>query len=374
MNDRENLISLCRRNGYTHAPKEFYLSPNKNEEYKKIYGDSVGYNERFSFPWRGVWGLDVDTLTQEERSKKFKESVNEHSRFDLFGVAYEDGDESAYHMKRMVCPMRNFDSLQQFQDYDYPVINTTSSINKMKIQIKNIHKQGLASYGGLQQTIFETAWSMRSMEELMIDFMTDSVSAEFLLDKITEFACTKMKVFAEAGVDMVMLGDDIGMQESIMMSEEIYRHWLKPRLAKVIDIGKSINPNLIVHYHSDGFMKPFIDDLIEIGVDVLNPVQPECMEFKEIYEEFGNKLSFMGTLGVQSTMPFGTPEDIKKVVFSNLEIVGDKGGLFCIPAHMIEPEVSWRNIDAYINAIDEFNKVNFGIDIPVYNKDFDRTN
>ena len=97
-----------------------------------------------------------------------------------------------------------------------------------------------------------------------------------------------------------------------------------------------------------------IDDLIEAGVEVLNPVQPECMDFAEIHEKYGEKISFNGTLGTQTTMPFGTPEDVKRVVFRNLEIAGEHGGLCCCPTHLLELEVPWENVEAYVHACKEF--------------------
>ena len=188
----------------------------------------------------------------------------------------------------------------------------------------------------------------------MIDMAMDDEKATFLLDKITDFACYRAEKFAEAGVDILGLGDDIGMQESIMMSEDMYRTWLKPRLTKVISAAKNIKPDIIIQYHSCGFITPLISDLIDAGVDVLNPVQPECMDFKEIHAEFGEKISFNGTIGTQTTMPFGTPEQIKEEVTRNLKIAGEKGGLLCCPTHMLEPEVPWENIEAYAKACRTF--------------------
>ena len=97
-------------------------------------------------------------------------------------------------------------------------------------------------------------------------------------------------------------------------------------------------------------MTPFIEDLIDAGIDVLNPVQPECMDFKEIHDAYGDRLSFWGTLGTQTTLPFGTPEEVRELVLRNLKIAGPKGGLLCTPTHLVEPEVPWENMEAYVEA------------------------
>jgi uroporphyrinogen decarboxylase len=97
-----------------------------------------------------------------------------------------------------------------------------------------------------------------------------------------------------------------------------------------------------------------IPHLIDAGIDVLNPVQPECMRFEEIHEKFGNTISFSGTIGTQTTMPFGTTKDVKHEVWKNLDIAGEKGGLFVCPTHLLEPEVPIENIIAYIEACREY--------------------
>ena len=138
------------------------------------------------------------------------------------------------------------------------------------------------------------------------------------------------------------------------MSEELYCDWLKPRLKRVIDAAKAIKPDVLIFYHTCGYVVPFIPHLIEVGIDILNPIQPECMNFEEIYKDFGNKLSFSGTIGTQTTMPFGTPEDVRAQVFKNLNIAGEKGGLLVEPTHVLEPEVPWENIEAFIKACEDF--------------------
>jgi uroporphyrinogen decarboxylase len=231
---------------------------------------------------------------------------------------------------------------------------TKVDFSPLKKQMDEIHEKGLAVFVWQECTIWETAWYLRGMDNLMIDMAMEDEKATWLLDQITEKACYRAEIFAKQGADIIGLGDDIGMQETIMMQEEMYRQWLKPRLKKVIQAAKSVNPEILISYHSCGYIEPFITDLIEIGVDILNPVQPECMDFKEIYEKYGSQISFNGTIGTQQLMPFGTPEEVKNEVKRNLEIAGKKGGLFCCPTHLLEPEVPWENVEAYIEACNNF--------------------
>lgn len=144
--------------------------------------------------------------------------------------------------------------------------------------------------------------------------------------------------------------------EEYQNADNLYCTWLKPRIKKVIDAAKAIKPDIIIFYHTCGFVTPFIPHLIEVGIDVLNPVQPECMDFKEIHTLYGDELSFYGTIGTQSVMPYGNPDDVRREVLKNLKIAGDKGGLFVAPTHVLEPEVPWENILAYVNACKDFTR------------------
>jgi len=150
-------------------------------------------------------------------------------------------------------------------------------------------------------------WRTRR-EALMMDMMSDDDMATLLLDRLTAISAILAQTYAEAGCDILHLGDDIGMQSTPMMSVEMWRTWLKPRLKQVIDAAKSKNERTLIFYHSCGFIEPFIDDLIECGIDILNPIQPESMSFASLHERYADRLSFWGTIGTQTTMPFGTPE------------------------------------------------------------------
>jgi uroporphyrinogen decarboxylase len=109
-----------------------------------------------------------------------------------------------------------------------------------------------------------------------------------------------------------------------------------------------------IFYHSRGHIIPFIDKLIESGVEILNPIQPECMEFNEVHDSFGDRVSFWGTIGTQQLLPYGTREDVRKVTLGRLEKCGTKGGIVIGPTHLVEPEVPWENLTAIGEAISEF--------------------
>ena len=362
MTPRENLSKIYLRKGYKEIPVGFILCDSLQEEFKKRYPEATNYQDHFNFPFRIIvdpgfsWNFDnLDMLPEQTRadwSKYYPDGFTHEYQIDGWGIAQESIPTSM-HMTRMHHPMKNFSSLDEMLMYPLPDF-TRVDFSPLKKQMDDIHDQDLAVFVWQECTIWETAWYLRGMEVLMVDMAMEDEKATWLLDQITDKACYRTEIFARQGADIIGLGDDIGMQDSIMMPIEMYQQWLKPRLKKVIDAAKSANPDVLISYHSCGYIEPFIPDLIEVGVDILNPVQPECMDFKEIHDKYGEQLSFSGTLGTQSLMPFGTPEEIRAEVKRNLDIAGEKGGLFCCPTHLLEPEVPWENIEAYISACKEY--------------------
>lgn len=355
MNQRENLLALLKRQGYRNVPVDFSLCPSLVQEYKNRTEANESYTDYFGMPWKSI----RDRILIDKDNDKFKKYYNFELKpgtiIDIWGIAHEPGSEAAKHMTYMRNPLKSAEDIEEIRAYPFPDYKN-ALFDHQKEQVQDIHKKGLAAVGNMQCTIWETSWYIRSMEELMMDMISEDPKAELILDKITELSIIRAESYVRAGVDILFLGDDIGMQRSIMMSEDIYCTWLKPRLKKVIDASKAINPDLIVFYHSCGFITPLIPHLIEAGIDVLNPVQPECMNFKELHDEYGDRLSFHGTIGTQTTMPFGTPDEVRKEVFRNLEIAGDRGGLFVAPTHLLEPEVPWENIIAYVQACRDFRR------------------
>ena len=282
----------------------------------------------------------------------YPEGFQHDVKFDSWGIAHESSPTSL-HMTKMHHPMKNFQTVNEMMTYPLPDY-TKVDFSPLKNRMDEIHEKGLAVFVWQECTIWETAWYLRTLENLMTDMVMEDEKATWLLNEITDRACYRSEIFAQQGADILGLGDDIGMQKSIMMPLEMYRQWLMPRLIRVIQAAKKTKPDILISYHSCGYIEPFIPDLIEAGVDILNPVQPECMDFKEIHDKYGKRISFSGTIDTQKIMPFGTPEQVRNEVFRNLDIAGEKGGLFCCPTHLIEPEVPWENVEAYINACNEY--------------------
>jgi uroporphyrinogen-III decarboxylase len=200
-------------------------------------------------------------------------------------------------------------------------------------------------------TIFEAAWALRGLEQLILDMVLDPDLANHILDLPYHYHLTAARRLVELGVDMIWTGDDIGSQRDLLISPKMWRQYFKPRMANFIAELKAINPDVKVAYHSDGNIFRIIPDLIEIGVDVLNPIQPACMNPAEVKATFGEKLCFWGSIDEQHTLPFGTPEDVDAEVALRLETLGKGGGLVLAPTHHVQLDTPLENFWAMVNAI-----------------------
>ena len=195
---------------------------------------------------------------------------------------------------------------------------------------------------------------MRGIDNISCDLMDNQDYAEYLLDLFCDVHCFMARRYAEAGVDMVWLSEDMGMQDRLFMSPEMYRRWVKPRTKKVIDAAREVNPNIFIAQHHCGKVDELIPDFIEIGTNALNPIQPECMDPLDIKRRYGDVLTLWGTVGAQSVLPFGTPDEVRQTVRDNIRNLGYNGGFWIAPSQILEPEVPWENIEAFFEAVEEF--------------------
>lgn len=200
-------------------------------------------------------------------------------------------------------------------------------------------------------TIFEAAWALRGMETLMMDLVAEPDLAQAILDIPYQYHLTAAKKLVEMGVDAIWVGDDIGAQHAMAISPELWRNIFKPMWAEYFGQLKRINPNLKIMYHSDGVINPVIPDLIEVGLDVLNPIQPASMDPAALKTEFGDQLCFWGSIDEQHTLPFGTPEDVRQEVLTRLETIGKDGGLILGPTHHVQLDTPLENFWAMHETI-----------------------
>lgn len=213
------------------------------------------------------------------------------------------------------------------------------------------HKDEYWLVGSAVTTIFESAWALRGLEQLMADFIEDPDLADAILDIPYQYHLEVAETLARTGVDMVWLGDDVGHQTGMIMSPRHWRRFLKPRMAHIVERVKAVNPAVKVAYHTDGCVYAIIPELIEIGIDVLNPVQPAAMDPVRLKREYGKDLCFWGSIDEQHTLPFGTPDEVRQEVLQRVRSVGRDGGLILAPTHHLQLDTPLTNFMAMLEAV-----------------------
>lgn len=195
--------------------------------------------------------------------------------------------------------------------------------------------------------LFERAWSLTGMEELMVWMLTEPAFVHELMDRITSYNIAVIDAAADiGGIDCVHLGDDWGSQHGPLISPDTWREFIKPRFKKTCDAIKA--HGLSVSLHCCGNVERLMPDIIECGVDVFDPFQPEAMDIWKLHREFGDRIAFWGGLSVQSTFPYGAPGDVRREGERLIREMGRNGGYILAPSHALTGDVPPQNIAAFI--------------------------
>lgn len=365
MNPRERFLSAIRRHSVDKIPKHAFWTQEIKEKVKEKTGceDPDEYFEievknvtNTCFNFNPDFNVYFNNLEEDGREKKrnwdeWDEKKHGTKTIDEWGVYRDFGD--FYHFNKMTHSMADLETVTDLKKWPWPVLNDEDYFSDVKHKTKILKNKNIATVG-YYNCIFEQAWYIRGMKNLFMDFYYNKKFAEYLLDKITEIDTMAAIKLTEVGVDIYYTGDDVATQLDMMMSVDMWRKWIKPRTKSIIDTVKKINPDALIWYHSDGNNYKILRDLVEIGCDVLHPIQPECMDPVKVSKELGDQVSFWGTIGTQSLMPFGTPEEIKDEVKRIIhEFDAFNGGLIIAPTHFLEPDVPWENIIAFFEAVKE---------------------
>lgn len=198
-------------------------------------------------------------------------------------------------------------------------------------------------------TLFERLWMLRGFENMLLDPYTNTEDFEKLRDRIVEFNISRIEQWLDLGVDGIYLSDDWGTQRGLLMNPDDWRKYYKPAYKKMF--RKIRDGGAHVWMHLCGDITLILPDLIEIGLNVLNPIQPQAMDVDKLAKEFGGKVCFNGGVDVQGTLVNGSPEDVKNEVYKLVEIFGKyQGGYIGSTSHSIMPETPLDNVKAMFEA------------------------
>lgn len=254
-------------------------------------------------------------------------------------------------------PLARARSLEDLQSFPFPDLSAPYQVEGLAQQVRGLHARGLAAGGNLPHLggeLFEAAWRLRGLENFLFDLIERPTWAHYLLDRLSDLARRNAEALARVGVDVLALDDDVGMPRTMMISPKTWREFFKPRLAKIIGAARAQKPDLRILYHSDGYFEPIIGDLAEIGVDAINPVQPDHMDAARIRKRFGRKPALWGTVGRQTTFSFGRPREIRQEVKHRIRTLGRAGLILCPAYDVDEPDIPWANVRAFLEAVQEY--------------------
>ncbi|MGE5614905.1 MAG: uroporphyrinogen decarboxylase family protein [Bacillota bacterium] len=246
---------------------------------------------------------------------------------------------------------KKYDSVEEIEaNYTWPEPVIPAEVKGLREKAKKLFEENEYALVGdiVNSGIWERSQNVRGFQQLLIDIMINKDIAHYVLRKMTDHQKARMQQYLAAVgeyLDVVFVGDDLAMSQGTVMSLEVFREMVKPYLKEYYAFIKERAPRAKLMYHSCGSIIPFIDDLIEIGVDILNPIQVNAagMDTKALKERFGSRIVFWGAIDAHEVMPKGTTEDVKREVKRRINDLGPEGYVLC-ENHNIQADVPVENV------------------------------
>ena len=312
--------------------------------------------ERLQSDVRGVH--DREPASIREKNQK-REPGSPY--FNSWGVGSVEGDPGTWFPA--IHPLADTHSIEDLESYPWPNMDDPTRVAHVTAEAQKLADENKYAILATPWLAFplERAYAMQRMDRFMSNLGRYPDFARALLTKIAERCKTLMGHFLrESGdhIDMIKIGDDLGMQNSLLMSPKMYREIVKPIHADYISFIKS-RTKAKLFFHTDGDVFPLIPDFIEMGVDILNPLQTSAgkmSNLEELKRQFGKNLVFCGAIDTHRILPFGTPEEVRAEVKRIIEILGKDGGYMLSSVHTILPDVPPENILAMVDAALEFGR------------------
>ncbi len=281
---------------------------------------------------------------------------------DDWGISWRMPKENGRYFDLCGHPLAGDIEIPELEKYPWPDPRESSVTANFPARIADLGVNG--GYGlvlnGFTSGIFEMGLRLRGFEQFFMDIYINPGLTDALLDKLVELKCAYWERTLGLFGDKILVAveaDDLGTQNSQLISPEIYRKILKPRHKEIITFIKKKAPHVKVFLHSCGAVRPLIPDFIEAGVDILNPVQVAAkdMEPKALKKDFGDCITFWGgAVDTQKTLPSGTPEEVKNEVKRRIEDLAPSGGFVFNAIHNIQADVPPQNIEAMFEALSQY--------------------
>lgn len=342
MNSKERVYSSLNFKKPDRVPRFIWLSNRIIKEQKLQTGKSL--SDIFL-----EWGNDILqswVSINREMTRLLDDDIEYIDEWGITWKAKRDYNNAVIHPLKD----KNTDYIKSYHMPDPYLKSRYRELDFLLKRYGNTHFIG----ADLSGSIFEPAYHLRGMPELMIDFAECNECLDILLDKLTLFSIMVSAVCVKKGVDWIWLGDDVGTQRNMLISPDLWRRYLKPRLKKIIDSIRRQKKDVFICYHSCGSIYPIIEDLVEIGINLLNPIQEGAygMDQIEIKNIYGNKISMMCGLDTQNFLINASPEQVRLETRNKINQLGYNGGYIFAASHHIQADTPRENILSMLNELD----------------------
>jgi uroporphyrinogen decarboxylase len=365
MNSKERVLRALRKKegNPDRIPVQFDLCRQHTETFGKKLGIrpdyALSYYEDLTYrisanEIRTRMGSDIVVVGGTVSAGYKPEIVKDDITLNEFGMHMKP---TSLYVEVVKCPLEGANTLSDIENYKFPDAFAPGRFDKAKRDIDRFGSNYFV-IGDVEISLFEMAWHLTGLEKYMVGMLCEEPWIELLNDRVEEWSTGLALQLVRAGVDSIWFGEDLGSQTSTLISPEDWRIRFKPRHRRMIEKLRQVNPAITVIMHSDGAVAPLIDDFIEIGVDVYNPVQPNVpgSDPQELKEKYGEKICFFGGIDQQSLLPSGDMKMIRQQIKERSAILGKNRGYLLAPAHILQPDVSPETIEAMIQAATEFGK------------------
>ena len=274
-------------------------------------------------------------------------------RVDEWGLVYRQvPHEFGVYQEVVERPLKGIASENELSQYRVPDPYARGRFDTAREHSER-YGDDYALLGVIECTVFEMAWNLVGLEQFLVDMALDKDYVGVLLDEIADYSIAVGRELIGLGAEIMLTGDDLGMDIGPMLSPKMWRQHIKPRMKRVLDAYKASKPDLILAYHTCGSALPFIDELIEIGVDVLNPIQVTAKDMDPAYlkGKYGDRLAFLGAIDQRHILPRGSTGDVEAEVRSRIWELGRGGGFVAAPTHDIQADTPIDNVLALFSAV-----------------------
>ena len=259
---------------------------------------------------------------------------------------------TALYVEVVKCPLGEASSVEDVAAYAFPDAYAPGRFDKAAKDIERFGRDYFV-IGDCELSVFELAWHLTGMERYLLALAMEEPWIEALNDRVEAWTLGLALQLAGLGVDAVWFGEDLGSQSSTLISPDMWRRLFKPRYSRMIAALKKVNPELMVIMHSDGAVAPLIDDFIEMGIEVYNPVQPNVAgsDPRELADRYGGRINFFGGIDQQILLPSGDIPALRAEIQRRAEVLGAEGGYLMAPAHIIQADTAPETVLAMIEAV-----------------------